>query len=90
MLFSTAYMLWTVDGASHLLANIASSVVWLLVTSVLWVCFHFYTSEECLSDTQPNQGTAAGIMHRTRTGGDCPGRASISRFGETRIYLELP
>lgn len=31
-------MIWTVDGASYFLASIASSVVWLVVTSVLWVC----------------------------------------------------
>ena len=37
-LFSTSYMLWYVDGASHLLANVASSVFWLFATSVLWVC----------------------------------------------------
>ncbi|KAF8078596.1 hypothetical protein FPV67DRAFT_64802 [Lyophyllum atratum] len=59
-LFSTTYVLWFVDGAGHLLANIASSVVWLLMTSVLW-------------------GTAAGIMHNTRSGGSCAGRATISR-----------
>lgn len=35
--FSTAYMLWIVDGAVHLLASIASSVIWLLISSVLWV-----------------------------------------------------
>ncbi|KAF9015223.1 hypothetical protein BDQ17DRAFT_1386000 [Cyathus striatus] len=59
-LFSATYMLWFVDGSSHLLANIASSVAWLLVTAVLW-------------------GTAAGVMHNTRTGGNCAGRATISR-----------
>ncbi|GLB36176.1 hypothetical protein LshimejAT787_0304640 [Lyophyllum shimeji] len=59
-LFSTTYVLWFVDGATHFLANIASSVVWLLITSVLW-------------------GTAAGIMHNTRTGSNCAGRATISR-----------
>ena len=30
-------MLWVVDGAVHLLANIAHSVFWLLLTAVLWV-----------------------------------------------------
>ena len=37
LLFSTAYVLWIVDGAVHVLAQVASSVVWLLLTSVLWV-----------------------------------------------------
>lgn len=37
-LFSTTYMLWYVDGASHFLANVASSVFWLMATSALWVC----------------------------------------------------
>jgi len=36
ILFSTIYMLWYVDGASHFLANVASSVFWLLATSALW------------------------------------------------------
>jgi len=35
-LFCTAYIMWTVDGASHFLASIASSVIWLLITSMLW------------------------------------------------------
>ncbi|KAF9526436.1 hypothetical protein CPB83DRAFT_857805 [Crepidotus variabilis] len=35
-LFSTIYMLAYVDGASHFLANIASSVAWLVITTVLW------------------------------------------------------
>lgn len=37
-LFSTAYMLWISYGASHILASVASSVIWLLATTVLWVC----------------------------------------------------
>ena len=37
LLFSTAYVLWIVDGAVHILAQVASSVIWLLLTSVLWV-----------------------------------------------------
>ncbi|KAJ7900380.1 hypothetical protein B0H14DRAFT_3080708 [Mycena olivaceomarginata] len=36
MLFAVAYMLWLVDGAKHLLANIASSIFWLTVTATLW------------------------------------------------------
>ena len=37
LLFSTAYVLWIFDGAVHLLAQVASSAIWLLLTSVLWV-----------------------------------------------------
>ncbi|THH17006.1 hypothetical protein EW146_g3740 [Bondarzewia mesenterica] len=59
-MFSTAYMLWIVDGAVHLLASIASSIIWLLITSVIW-------------------GTAAGIMHNTRSGGDCLNLPKVSR-----------
>ncbi|KAG1757542.1 hypothetical protein EDB19DRAFT_1891283 [Suillus lakei] len=51
-LFGAAYMLWIVDGAVHFLASIASSIIWLAITSTLW-------------------GAAAGMMHNTRTGGDC-------------------
>ncbi|RDB28969.1 hypothetical protein Hypma_015495, partial [Hypsizygus marmoreus] len=65
-LFSTAYMLWIVGGSSHLLASIASSVIWLVVTTVLWA-----STCSC--------GTAAGVMHNTRSGGNCAGRATISR-----------
>jgi hypothetical protein len=36
-LFGAAYMLWIVDGAVHLLASIASSIIWLAITSTLWV-----------------------------------------------------
>ncbi|KAL4243429.1 MARVEL domain-containing protein [Abortiporus biennis] len=60
LLFATAYMMWFVDGGAQILANVASSVFWLLLTSVLW-------------------GAAAGLMHNTRSGGNCPGRPSISR-----------
>lgn len=37
LLFSGAYVLWIVDGAVHLLAQVASSAGWLLLTAVLWV-----------------------------------------------------
>lgn len=59
-LFGSTYLLWLVDGAGHILANVASSLAWLLVTSILW-------------------GSAAGLMHNTRTGGSCPGSPIISR-----------
>ncbi|KAF7339446.1 hypothetical protein MSAN_02158900 [Mycena sanguinolenta] len=36
VLFAGAYMLWFVDRAKHLLANIASSIFWLTVTVTLW------------------------------------------------------
>ncbi|KAH8102646.1 hypothetical protein BXZ70DRAFT_905950 [Cristinia sonorae] len=64
LVFSTAYMLWVVDGAVHLLANVAHSVFWLLLTAVLW-------------------GTGTGLMHHTRSGGYCPGRAPFSRLMPT-------
>lgn len=35
-LFGTAYLLWIIDGAIHFLASIASSIIWLLVTTILW------------------------------------------------------
>ena len=37
MLFATSYVLFVIDGAVHFLANVASSVAWLFVTTVLWV-----------------------------------------------------
>ncbi|KAF9481406.1 hypothetical protein BDN70DRAFT_803441 [Pholiota conissans] len=35
-LFSWAYILFYVDGGRYFLANVASSVIWLLITSALW------------------------------------------------------
>ncbi|KAH9898414.1 hypothetical protein C8Q73DRAFT_684802 [Cubamyces lactineus] len=64
LLFCGAYVLWVVDGAVHLLAQVASSVFWLLLTSVLW-------------------GVGAGLMHNTRSGGDCAGRPPLSRCRQT-------
>ncbi|KAF8898712.1 hypothetical protein BD779DRAFT_1607429 [Infundibulicybe gibba] len=58
--FAAAYVLWMGDSGSPLLASVASSVFWLLVTSVLW-------------------GAAAGIMHNTRSGGNCANVPVISR-----------
>ncbi|TEB35015.1 hypothetical protein FA13DRAFT_1431478 [Coprinellus micaceus] len=60
MIFGASYIMWYFDRASHFLANIASSVAWLLSTSILW-------------------GVAAGVMHVTRTGGNCAGHPIISR-----------
>lgn len=37
LIFTTAYMMWVVDGGAQILANVASSVIWLLLTAVLWV-----------------------------------------------------
>jgi hypothetical protein len=37
LLFSTGYLLWVVDGGARLLASVASSVIWLLLTAILWV-----------------------------------------------------
>lgn len=78
-LFSTTYLLWYVDGTSHFLANVASSVVWLIITSALWVriCRKIGRNQKLIR--QSHQGSAAGIMHNTRTGGDCARRATISR-----------
>ncbi|KIK71019.1 hypothetical protein GYMLUDRAFT_33126 [Collybiopsis luxurians FD-317 M1] len=36
LLFSSAYMLYLFDGAANFLANIASSVIWILLTGILW------------------------------------------------------
>lgn len=36
ILFSAAYLAWMVDGNVQLLASVASSVIWLIITTVLW------------------------------------------------------
>lgn len=45
LLFSTAYMLYLFDGATHFLANVASSVIWVLLTGILWVSDIFKSEE---------------------------------------------
>ena len=37
VIFGAAYTIWIVNGDLHLLASMASSFIWLLLTSVLWV-----------------------------------------------------
>lgn len=80
-MFGTAYLLWIVDGAVHLLASIASSIIWLGITTALWVSAR--TSDisvvfkRMLSATQ---GVAAGMMHGTRAGGDCNWISDSSGF----------
>lgn len=67
-LFGAAYMLWIVDGAVHFLASIASSIIWLAITSALWVgSLTVYITNSLTW----RQGAAAGMMHNTRAGGDC-------------------
>ena len=77
--FATAYILWLVDGAVHLLASIASSIAWLFVNTALWVRVHF------LHPALPpiliivrhlpltTQAVASGFMQHTRRGGNCAG-----------------
>ena len=89
--FATAYILWLVDGAVHLLASIASSIAWLFVNTALWVRVHF------LHPALPpiliivrhlpltTQAVASGFMQHTRRGGNCAGVPTISRFVSDRL-----
>lgn len=36
LLFTVGYMFWVIDGGARLLANVASSIIWLLLTAALW------------------------------------------------------
>lgn len=36
-MFAAAYVLWIIDGAVHVLASMASSIIWLLISTILWV-----------------------------------------------------
>ncbi|KAF9652038.1 hypothetical protein BDM02DRAFT_3153982 [Thelephora ganbajun] len=52
IIFGAAYTIWIVNGDLHLLASMASSFIWLLVTSVLWgaaagVLHHIRTGGSC-------------------------------------------
>ncbi|KAJ7103505.1 hypothetical protein B0H15DRAFT_216576 [Mycena belliarum] len=77
VLFATAYMLWLLDSAKHVLANIASSIFWLSATVVLWV--NPFVRSNILLQLNSLQGVSAGIFHSTRTGGRCPTSPPISR-----------
>ncbi|KAI0094912.1 hypothetical protein BDY19DRAFT_982240 [Irpex rosettiformis] len=36
IVFTASYMIWVVDGGAKILASVASSVIWLLATAILW------------------------------------------------------
>ncbi|EKM61028.1 uncharacterized protein PHACADRAFT_82969 [Phanerochaete carnosa HHB-10118-sp] len=36
LLFTAGYLLWIMEGGTYLLASVASSVMWLLLTAVFW------------------------------------------------------
>jgi len=78
IIFSMAYTMWIIDGAVHLLASVASSVIWLLVTTALWVCTNKRKWVSAILIL--TQGVASGMMYVTRIGGNCPRSHPISRF----------
>jgi len=79
VVFSAAYILWMLDGGSQILASVASSVIWLIVTTLLWVGIRF---QLVLFHGQLmiRQGIAAGVMHNMRGGGDCDLKPIIHRY----------
>jgi hypothetical protein len=40
--FAVAYVLWVYNGTAHIFASIASSLVYLFVTTILWVSAHLH------------------------------------------------
>ncbi|GJE86097.1 arabinose efflux permease family transporter, putative [Phanerochaete sordida] len=36
LLFAAAYLLWVMEGGAYVLASVASSVMWLFLTAILW------------------------------------------------------
>ena len=79
-------MFWVVDGGAQILANVASSVIWLLLTAILWVSKLCAVIDGAGRLTTPHlQGAATGFMHNSRTGGDCFGQPALSRF----VYLTI-
>lgn len=90
-MFCTAYILWLVDGAVHLLASIASSIAWLLVNTALWVNLpspfsYIYVPNFILPLFRAFlQAVASGLMQHTRRGGNCAGVPTISRFVSDRL-----
>ena len=79
-MFGTAYLLWIVDGAVHFLASIASSIIWLAITTVLWVSVRTTDALTRIDKAVLPQGAAAGMMHGTRAGGDCNWMSDSSGF----------
>ncbi|KAI0078897.1 hypothetical protein K474DRAFT_779870 [Panus rudis PR-1116 ss-1] len=96
LVFSTAYMLWVVDGAVHLLANVASSVFWLLLTAVLWGIaaglFHSSRADsDCVDNVSiPRLVPARPPSHpelRDLTGGRCRQTLTVEALGWTEFSL---
>lgn len=79
-MFGTAYLLWIVDGAVHFLASIASSIIWLVITTVLWVSARTSDTSTRIDKVVLLQAAAAGMMHSTRAGGDCNWISDSSGF----------
>jgi len=78
-LFATAYVLWIIDGAVHILASIASSVMWLLVTTLLWgVAARFM-------HVTRTGGNCAGVPTITR----CRQALTVEALGWTELGLSL-
>ena len=50
IVFGAAYTIWIVNGDLHLLASMASSFIWLLLTSVLWVMSFLVPHRGCRTD----------------------------------------
>ncbi|KAI0348026.1 hypothetical protein BDW22DRAFT_1350163 [Trametopsis cervina] len=36
LLFAVSYMIWVIGGGARILAEVASSILWLLLTAILW------------------------------------------------------
>jgi hypothetical protein len=51
VIFGAAYTIWIVNGDLHLLASMASSFIWLFLTSVLWVMPLFPIGDGALTIT---------------------------------------
>jgi len=52
LLFAAAYVAWTLNGAVHAIASIASSIIWLTATTILWgaasgIMLHTRTGGTC-------------------------------------------
>lgn len=78
IVFGAAYTTWILNGDLHLLASMASSFIWLLVTTVLWVTSFLVPHREFRANGNL-EGSAAGVLHHIRTGGSCSGHPIISQ-----------
>jgi len=96
LVFSTAYMIWVVEGAVRMLASIATSVFWLLLTAVVWGTGAGLIHSNRVSGTCFDRSTLSRFVptsmhihpHELRSLGDrCGQSVTVEALGWTEFSL---